>query len=107
MPIASALLLRRLRIGAAAAMFLAAVTPALAEEAPAVALLAPAPDTEVIGKRLGEVVLGAGRAVGAVDIGRRAVAGDNAQLAEIKDLVEYRRPRGARAQQGRQRDVEE
>ena len=51
MPIASALFLRRLRIGAAAAMFLAAVTPALAEEAPAVALLAPAPDTEVIGKR--------------------------------------------------------
>ncbi len=43
--------LQLLRIGAAVTLVLAAVAPAWAEETPAVALLAPAPDSEVIAKR--------------------------------------------------------
>ena len=51
MSIASALLMPRLRIWTAAALVLAGTAPALAEEVPAVALLAPAPGSEVIAKR--------------------------------------------------------
>ena len=51
MPIASARFRQLPKIGAAAALVLTMVEPAWAEEAPAIALLAPAPDSEVISKR--------------------------------------------------------
>ena len=45
-------------------------------------------DAEVVGKRLRQIVLGAGRAIGAVNESGRAVTSDDTKCADLENLVE-------------------